>query len=197
MNREHGSAALIGEPVGAEGEARGSSWAGSGALGLIAAIGVGSESCTRPGRALASEAADRRVLLQLIPHALDQGRGFLLPFGIHGQSMATAQHPPFYPLVLAALGELGGTGEEAQRLAGSFFGLGTILTIALLARRLAGERVALVAAAIAAIYPTLIGADGALMSESLYGLLIGLSLLSAYRLLDLLASAEARPSGRS
>ncbi len=120
----------------------------------------------------------------VIPHALDQGRGFLLPFGIHGQSTPTAQHPPFYPLVLAALGKLGGTGEEAQRLAGSAFGLGTILAVALLARRLAGDRVALVAAGLAAIYPMLISADGALMSESLYGLLIGLSLLAAYRLLE-------------
>jgi 4-amino-4-deoxy-L-arabinose transferase-like glycosyltransferase len=44
--------------------------------------------------------------------------------------------------------------------------------------------VGLIAAAIAAIYPMLITADGALMSESLYGLLIALCLLAGYRLLD-------------
>jgi 4-amino-4-deoxy-L-arabinose transferase-like glycosyltransferase len=154
-------------------------------LGVIAAIGVAIRVLYTilvapwPPKVLTDE-----FYYNVIPHALDQGRGFLLPFGIHGQSTPTAQHPPFYPLVLAALGKLGGTGEEAQRLAGSVFGLGTILAVALLARRLAGDRVGLIAAGIAAIYPNLIGADGALMSESLFGLLIALSLLSAYRLLE-------------
>jgi 4-amino-4-deoxy-L-arabinose transferase-like glycosyltransferase len=161
-------------------------------LGVIAAIGVTLRVLYTtlvapwPPKVLTDE-----FYYNVIPHALDQGRGFLLPFGIHGQSMPTAQHPPFYPLVLAALGELGGTGQEAQRLAGSLFGLGTILAVALLARRLAGDRVGLVAAGIAAVYPTLIAADGALMSESLYGLLVALSLLSAYRLL------ESRSLGRA
>ena len=45
------------------------------------------------------------------------------------------------------------------------------MIVALLGRRLAGERAGLIAAGIAAIYPTLIAADGALMSETLYGLL--------------------------
>jgi hypothetical protein len=40
------------------------------------------------------------------------------------------------------------------------------------------------AAAIAAAYPMLITADGVLVSESLFGVLVALSLLAAYRLLD-------------
>jgi 4-amino-4-deoxy-L-arabinose transferase-like glycosyltransferase len=54
----------------------------------------------------------------------------------------------------------------------------------LLGRRVGGERVGLIAAGLAAIYPVLIGADGAVMSESLYGLLVVLSLLAAYRLAE-------------
>jgi 4-amino-4-deoxy-L-arabinose transferase-like glycosyltransferase len=119
----------------------------------------------------------------VVPHAIDQGRGFALPFGIHGLSTVTAEHPPLYPLVLAGLGKLGGTDQLAQRLTGSLFGAGTIICVAVLARRLRGDRAGLLAAGIAAIYPNLIAADGALMSESLYGLLIALSLLAAYRLL--------------
>ena len=42
----------------------------------------------------------------------------------------------------------------------------------------------LIAAGLAAVYPTLIAADGALMSETLYGALVALALLAAYRLLD-------------
>jgi len=48
---------------------------------------------------------------------------------------------------------------------GSLFGAGTIVTIALLGRRVGGDRVALIAAGVAAIYPMLITADGALMAE--------------------------------
>jgi 4-amino-4-deoxy-L-arabinose transferase-like glycosyltransferase len=40
------------------------------------------------------------------------------------------------------------------------------------------------AAVIAAVYPVLIGADGSLMSESLYGVLVAASLLLAFRLRD-------------
>jgi 4-amino-4-deoxy-L-arabinose transferase-like glycosyltransferase len=61
----------------------------------------------------------------------------------------------------------------------------------LLGRRLAGDRAGLLAAGIAAIYPTLIAADGALMSETLYGALVALSLLAAYRLLDAPSAGRA------
>ena len=76
--------------------------------------------------------------------------------------------------MLTGLYELGGTGQEAQRLLGSLFGAGTIVTLAVLGRRVGGDRVGLIAAAVAAVYPMLITADGALMSESLYGFLVAL-----------------------
>ena len=87
-------------------------------------------------------------------------------------------------MVLAGLAKLGGTGALVQRLAGTVFGAGTIAAVGLLGRRLAGDRAGILAAGIAAVYPILITADGALMSESLYGFLIAMSLLAAFRLLD-------------
>ena len=47
-----------------------------------------------------------------------------------------------------------------------------------------GARVGLLAAAIAAVYPVLIGADASLLTESLFGLCVAVAMLVAYRLLD-------------
>jgi 4-amino-4-deoxy-L-arabinose transferase-like glycosyltransferase len=99
-------------------------------------------------------------------------------------TVATAEHPPLYSVVLAGPALLGLDSADAFRLAGAAFGAGTIALVGLLGRRLAGERAGLIAAAVAALYPTLIAADGALMSETLYGLLTAASLLAAYRLVD-------------
>lgn len=114
------------------------------------------------------------------------GRGFLDPFtlGFLGDAVPSAGHPPLYPLALAAISKLGGTGELAHRALGPFVGCVTVVCVALLARRAAGERAGLVAGAMAAAYPTLIAADGALMSETLYGALIAAALLACWQLLD-------------
>jgi 4-amino-4-deoxy-L-arabinose transferase-like glycosyltransferase len=129
--------------------------------------------------------SDDQVYFHLMPSLLADGRGFIQPqLALAGHVRLTAAHPPFYSIVLAGPAELGITGQLAQRLTGSVFGAGTMIAIALIARRLAGERAALLAAGIASVYPILITADGALMSESLYGLLVALSLLVAYRLVD-------------
>ena len=114
-----------------------------------------------------------------------RGEGFIRPaeFFAEGLSVPTAERAPLLPVALAGLAELGITGGDA-RLLGVFTGGGTVLVLGLLGRRLAGERAGLIAAALAALYPTLIAADGALMTESLYGLLAALALLGAYRVLE-------------
>ena len=128
---------------------------------------------------------DDQVYFQLMPDLLADGRGFTQPLlATRGEYVPTAAHPPLYSVVLAGPAELGLSDQLALRLTGTLFGAGTIVVIALIARRLAGDRTALVAAGLAALYPIFITADGALMSESLYGLLVGLSLLVAYRLAD-------------
>jgi 4-amino-4-deoxy-L-arabinose transferase-like glycosyltransferase len=123
-----------------------------------------------------------RTLARLVAH----GVGFVRPaewFADHA-TLPTAERPPLYPLLLAGLDKLGGTSPDAQRLLGALTGAGAIVAVGLLARRLTGPRAGLLAAAMAALYPTLIAADGALMTESVYGLLASLMLLAAYRLLD-------------
>jgi 4-amino-4-deoxy-L-arabinose transferase-like glycosyltransferase len=128
---------------------------------------------------------DDQVYYHLEPILLAHGRGFIEPvFAKIGRTVPTAEHAPLYPVVLAGLAKLGGTGDVVQRLTGTVFGAGTIVAVGLLGRRLAGDRAGILAAGIAAVYPILITADGALMSESLFGLLVAVSLLAAYRLLD-------------
>src|SRR4051812_16012638 len=114
------------------------------------------------------------------------GKGYVEPFveAAYGISVPTAAHPPLYPTLLAALSAVGLDGLLAHRALGAFLGGVTIVLIALIGRRVGGERVGLVAALVAALYPLLGAADGAPMSESLYGLLIAACLLAALALRD-------------
>jgi len=129
---------------------------------------------------------DDQFYFSAMPKLLADGEGFVGPFRFLFRDIttATAEHPPLYSVVLAVPAKLGLTAPDSQRLAGALFGAGTIATVGMLGRHLAGARAGLLAAGLAALYPTLIAADGALMSESLYGLLVALSLLAAYRLLE-------------
>jgi 4-amino-4-deoxy-L-arabinose transferase-like glycosyltransferase len=121
------------------------------------------------------------VQASLVAH----GHGFLDPFkALNGLHVASVGHPPFYVVALAGVTTLTGASGGDLRLAGSVFGAVTIVALALLGRRLANDRAGLLAAAIAAVYPMLVTADGALMSETLYGALLALALLAAYRLVD-------------
>jgi hypothetical protein len=129
---------------------------------------------------------DDEFYFSALPKLLADGHGFIAPFKFvfDHVSVATAEHPPLYSVLLAGPALLGLDSPDSQRLAGSLFGAVTIVALGLLGRRLAGDRAGLLAAGIGAVYPSLIAADGALMSETLYGALIALSLLAAYRLLD-------------
>jgi 4-amino-4-deoxy-L-arabinose transferase-like glycosyltransferase len=121
-----------------------------------------------------------------LPNLMARGEGFIEPF-VHaafGHEVGTASHPPLWPLVLTPVSWLGGTGVQAHRAVGCVLGALVIVLVGLLARRLAGDRAGLAAALLAALHPTLVAADGSLMSETLYGLWIALALLLALRLLD-------------
>ena len=123
---------------------------------------------------------------QAMAELIARGEGFVRPgeFLGEGISIPTAERPPLYPIALAGLVELGADGEDPMRLLGALTGGATIALLGLLGRRLAGPSAGLIAAGLAAVYPTLIAADGALMTESLYGMLAALALLLAQRLLD-------------
>jgi hypothetical protein len=123
---------------------------------------------------------------------LSEGRFFVDPFVLRteGRDVDTAFHPPLWPLVLSVPSLLGLDGYLEHRSTGCLIGGGTIFLVGLLGRRVGGSTVGLLAAGLLAGYPSMIAADGSLMSESLYALLVAALLLAAYRLLD-------RPSARS
>jgi 4-amino-4-deoxy-L-arabinose transferase-like glycosyltransferase len=113
------------------------------------------------------------------------GYGFIRPGEFYGDhlSIPTAERAPLFTMLVAGLYKLGLAGGDG-RLVGLFTGGGTIAALGLLGRRVAGARTGLIAAAIAALYPILIAADGAMMTESTYGLFAAFSMVVAYRLID-------------
>ncbi len=79
----------------------------------------------------------------------------------------TAFRPPLYPMFLGAVYWLTGDSILAARLLQALLGAATVVLVWLVARRLFDRRVALVAAAMAAVYPPLTLATVSLMSESI------------------------------
>ena len=121
-----------------------------------------------------------------LANLLADGRGFVAPFTFEhsGAVEPTAEHPPLWPLLLAAASEVGGNGLLSHRLVGVPVGVATVGLLALIGRRLAGDTAGLVVAAIGATHPLLIAADGSLMSETLYGFWVAAALLLALRLVE-------------
>jgi hypothetical protein len=110
------------------------------------------------------------------------GRGYVSPFTPPGaEALPTAHKPPLYPLLLAVVSALGGTGHVPFQLVSALAGTATVVVCAVLAGRIAGPRAAVLAAALGAVYPVFLVADASLRAESLYGLCIALALLAAYR----------------
>jgi 4-amino-4-deoxy-L-arabinose transferase-like glycosyltransferase len=99
----------------------------------------------------------------------------------HVAAVPSAEHPPLFPLLLAGFYKLGATGWTAQKLCVCFVGASTVAFTGLAGREVAGRRVGLIAAWIAAVYPFLWVADGALLAESLYAACLAASLWLALR----------------
>jgi 4-amino-4-deoxy-L-arabinose transferase-like glycosyltransferase len=118
-------------------------------------------------------------------NAIAAGDGFVNPFlALDGAGAPSAAHPPLYPLLLSIVSALGGHGFRSHRVVGVLYGGLSIVLIGLLARRIGGDRVGLIAAGLTAVYPIFIATDGALLAETLYTPLIAGVLLCAYKLLD-------------
>jgi 4-amino-4-deoxy-L-arabinose transferase-like glycosyltransferase len=127
---------------------------------------------------------------------LAEGKGYIEPFSLvyQGITQPTAFHPPAWPFLLSIVSWMGGSGAPvghigghdyvAHRLTGTVCGTLVVVLLGYLGRRVGGDRVGIVAAAIAAFYPILIADDGSLLSESLYGVFISGTLLLGYRLID-------------
>jgi 4-amino-4-deoxy-L-arabinose transferase-like glycosyltransferase len=95
-------------------------------------------------------------------------------------SFTSALHPPLYPIFVAAVYAVFGEGYIQIGLAQTALDIGAIVLLWLLARRIAGEREAIVAAFLYALYPGFIFYTGNLISEGLFVfLLISAALLFA------------------
>jgi 4-amino-4-deoxy-L-arabinose transferase-like glycosyltransferase len=119
------------------------------------------------------------MTFHLVGQGLADGRGFVEAVAPGGP---TAEHPPGLFVFWAAVDKLGANGFLSHRLALGLVGVGTVILIGLVARRVGGDRVGLVAASLAAVYPMLWTAEGSLMSEGLYGFVLVAALLAALRL---------------
>jgi len=101
-----------------------------------------------------------------------------------GLTHPTAEYPPLFPAALSVAALAGGRSVGSQRILTCIIGTGTVFLVGLLGRRVRGDAVGIVAAALAAVYPMLFIADGVLMSEGLFALLVTAALLLAYRAVD-------------
>jgi 4-amino-4-deoxy-L-arabinose transferase-like glycosyltransferase len=124
---------------------------------------------------------------------LAAGHGLIQPslWYAHQIARPSADKPPVYPFLEAVISLLGGHTWAWHDSVDLLAGTATVVVTGLVGRRVGGERVGLIAAGVAAVYPLLIAADGSLRSESVFALLVTLSLLAALRL------REAPSAGRA
>ena len=117
---------------------------------------------------------------------LADGDGFIEPFklAILGVEAPSAYHPPLFPLVLAAASLVGGRSTFAHQLVNVAIGVGLVVMMGHLGRRLWSATAGLLAALVAGLHPGLWASDGLLMSETLFALLIAASFLAAVAVVD-------------
>jgi hypothetical protein len=131
---------------------------------------------------------------------LASGHGLIEPqvWFAHHISRPSGDKPPLYPFLEAAISVLGGRSWAWHDIVDLVAGMATVWVTGLVGRRAGGrrgERVGLIAAAVAAVYPLLIAADGSLRSESVFALLVTLSLLCALRLREAPSARRAAVLG--
>jgi 4-amino-4-deoxy-L-arabinose transferase-like glycosyltransferase len=118
-----------------------------------------------------------------VRHAISiaHGHGMAPSFVPHGGP--SALRPPAYPYFLGGVFAVAGDSFTAGRIASALLGVVSVALIGLIADILWSRRVALIAMAIAAVYPPLVLLSGTLLSEPLaLPLVLGmLWLLLAYR----------------
>jgi hypothetical protein len=114
---------------------------------------------------------------------LADGHGFISPFELadSGKMVEAADHPPLYLVWLAAPSFVGFDTELSHLLWSCLLGAASVALVGLLGREVAGARVGLLAAVLAAVYPNLWWHDGALMAETMAIFTATLAVLLAYR----------------
>jgi 4-amino-4-deoxy-L-arabinose transferase-like glycosyltransferase len=106
----------------------------------------------------------------------DAAAAHLAATGEYGPGGPSAWFPPGYPFYLAGIYELFGYGQLAGKLGNVLLGTAITLLAYLLARRLIGQRAALLAALLVAVWPNLLYHTGILSSDLLatFGFLLSL-----------------------
>ena len=104
----------------------------------------------------------------LMGRALADGHGYVRAFDLafRGVEIPTAEFPPLFPGVLAALTEVGAGSGAAQRVALALAGAVTAALTALLGRRVGGPVVGALAGTAVALHPLLVQLDGMPMAEA-------------------------------
>lgn len=127
------------------------------------------------------------ALLLADGHGFVSSGEFLLTSDAAGA--AAADHPPAWILVLAALAVVGFQRIVYFQLLAAVIGVATVAAVGVTGRRIAGPRVGLIAAGLAALYPNLWMYERVLLCETLAVLLATLVVYAAYAVWD-------RPSTR-
>ena len=111
------------------------------------------------------------------------GKGFIAvqPYQLHGFLIASAPHPPAWPLVLTGAALLGLRTTLEQQVIACLIGTGTVVVVGFAGRRIANEFTGIVAATFAAFYPNFWLYERELMSETLTLFGAAVTVLLAYR----------------
>ncbi|MCU1459411.1 MAG: glycosyl transferase, family 39 [Actinomycetia bacterium] len=151
-------------------------------LGIITGLGL----AVRVGYVLLFTRYENSTVYDAVYYGVESsllahGHFFVAPF-VGGPDAA---HPPLTALVLTPSSYLFGTptGSTPQRLTMALLGAVVVLCVGLLGRSVAGPRVGLIAAALAACAPNFWLPNGILMSETVSMLLMAVILILVYRLL--------------
>jgi 4-amino-4-deoxy-L-arabinose transferase-like glycosyltransferase len=137
------------------------------------------------------------VYYHLQANAIAEGEWFPVPeiSVISDESRPDAQHPPLFPLVVAGASVLGFDSMTQHQILGAFIGSISVLLVGLLGRRVGGDRVGLVAAALMTLWPSVWVHEFLMLSESVTVLLAAAVLLAAYRYLDRSSPGRAAALG--
>jgi 4-amino-4-deoxy-L-arabinose transferase-like glycosyltransferase len=117
---------------------------------------------------------------------LAEGEGFIHPVAaaFTFRRIPGADHPPAYIVYLATASVVGLRSFVAHQVWSCFLGAATVGLVGLTGRRIAGPRVGLVAAGLAAVFPTMWMPDAWVLSETMAMFSVALVILAAYRCWD-------------
>jgi peptidoglycan/LPS O-acetylase OafA/YrhL len=128
---------------------------------------------------------------------LADGEGYVHPyqFLLFGVRMPGADHPPGFMTVLAGFSWLGLRTYVQHQVISCLLGAAGVVAMGLAGRRIAGERVGLIVAVMAALSPNLFYFDALVVSETMVVSTTAVILVAAYRWWDRPSTASALTFG--